>query len=506
MDSLGSVSLEKRRVVTTAGMVEGERRGTVDRFLGIPYAAPPTGHNRWRAPQPVPPWSGVRAATRFGPSALQPVDAAGFGPWTQEYVVQGEVSEDCLYLNVWAPAGSVSTPQPVMVWIHGGAFTQGSGSVAVYDGQTWASQGMVVVTLNYRLGALGFLAHPDLVDADDPIQGNFGLQDQVAALRWVQDNIASFGGDPGAVTIAGQSAGAVSVHLLVSSPATSGLFHRAIAQSGPPVLLDPLRRKTAEADGLAFAAALGCTSINALRALDARQLLVAPSANPRFRPCADGVLVPDHSPATGVPVANDVPMLVGQTRDENSALDPRYVAPDAEALSGLFERFLGARAPGWQPLSAATDAFAIARAYRQASLDRWLAALWHWADQRATSTRSPVYAYLFDHVAPGPQASIYGCFHTSDVPYVMNTLDAAPERGFTELDRQVSAVVSRHWMNFVRHGSPDNRAATPWPALETQAPAMMRLAATCTMQKMFTAQQVALLREHLASGGRLSVL
>jgi para-nitrobenzyl esterase len=479
MTARQAASADRVRAHTAAGAVDGTRRGPVDVFLGIPYAAPPTGAHRWRSPQAVESWPGVRPATRFGPSALQPVDPQGFGPWTHEYVVQGEVSEDCLYLNVWAPVGAASKPRPVLVWIHGGAFTQGSGSVAVYDGHALACQGLVVVTLNYRLGALGFLAHPELANDQDPCSGNFGLQDQIAALQWVRQNIAHFGGDPNAVTIAGQSAGAVSVHMLVSSPAACGLFQRAIAQSGPPSLLGLHRREEAEADGLAFAVELGCTSVDALRALDARQLLVAPSATPRFRPFADGRLLPAWPPAACSPAVNDVPMLVGQNRDENSAFDPLYEMLDE------------------------TNA---ARAYRQGCLDRWLAALWQWAGQRASSARSPIYAYLFDHVAPGPQADLYGCFHTSEVPYAFGTLDAAPERGFTDLDRRISATVSRYWINFVCRGTPNGTGAAEWPPLDPPAPLLMRLADACAPQPMFSPAQLAALREHLAQGGSVQVL
>jgi para-nitrobenzyl esterase len=506
MNAPEAAAVDRPRAITRAGEVEGFRQGSVDVYLGIPYAAPPIGGNRWRPPQPVAPWSGVRPATSFGSSALQAVEPEGFGPWTHEFVVQGEVGEDCLYLNVWVQRGSLAGTRPVLVWIHGGAFAQGSGSVAIYDGQTLASRGLVVVTLNYRLGALGFLAHPDLVDDDTGCSGNFGLQDQLAALRWVQQNIAQFGGDPATVTIAGQSAGAVSVHLLVQSPAARGLFQRAIAQSGPPTLLSPNSREAAEADGLAWAAELGCHSIDALRALDARQLLVAPSATPRFRPSADGVLLPAQPPRPGSPVVNDVPMLVGQTRDENSGLDPMYSGADAAALSGLLLRCFGAHAADWQPFYPGTDPAAVARAYRRASLDRWLAALWHWADQRAGGARSPLYVYLFDHPAPGPNAARYGCFHTSEVPYVMGTLDAAPERGFTARDWQISATVSQYWINFICHGSPNGSADALWPILDTRAPMMMRLAETCEPQPMFAPALLSALRQHLARGGSMQPL
>jgi para-nitrobenzyl esterase len=209
--------------------------GGVRAFKGIPYAAPPVGDARWRAPQPVVPWDGVRQADRFGASCVQAQPGSRL-PWTEEFMTQGPVSEDCLFLNVWT-AAAVTERLPVMAYIYGGGFNEGSSSVAVYDGASLAARGVVVVTINYRTGPLGFLVHPAL-SAESPhkVSGNYGLLDQIAALAWVQRNIAAFGGDPTAVTIFGQSAGAISVADLMRSPLAKGLFARAIAQSGPGLL------------------------------------------------------------------------------------------------------------------------------------------------------------------------------------------------------------------------------------------------------------------------------
>src|SRR6185503_13437694 len=270
-----TVTVSSGRLAGVAGRDAGVRV-----FKGIPFAAPPVGPSRWKAPEPVAAWTGVRAADRFAPACVQNVTGSRL-PWTEGFMHQGAVDEDCLYLNVWTAAGARAR-RPVFVYLYGGGFNEGSGSVAIYDGESLARKGLVVVTINYRVGVFGFLAHPDLA-AESPraASGNYGLLDQVAALRWVQQNIAAFGGDPGNVTIAGQSAGAMSVYLLTASPQTRGLFHRAIVQSGPGVLASfgvaasrglAQQRTPAAQAGAAFAKARGAESLQALRAKPAREL------------------------------------------------------------------------------------------------------------------------------------------------------------------------------------------------------------------------------------------
>jgi para-nitrobenzyl esterase len=465
---------------TQAGQLEGLCLGDVNAFLGIRYAPAPVGDQRWRPPKPLTPWTGVKQATSFGPSAWQQLAPTGFGPWTTEFVVSGPVGEDCLFLNVWAPGQRAAALRPVLVWIHGGGFVHGSGSVPIYDGRALAERGIVVVTINYRLGVLGFLAHPDLAqESESPAgYGNFGLLDQIAALRWVQANIAAFGGDPGAVTVAGQSAGAVSVHMLVASAGAQGLFQRAIAQSGPPELVPVPTRAQAEATGLAFAAELQQTDLAGLRALSTDALTGRQASGLRFGPMADGSLIPAWppyaAPANHATWGSPVPMIIGQTADEDSGLDPDYVNAD--------------------------------QADRDAARERWLAALWHWAYHRGEVTDAPLYAYLFDHCMPGPQAERYGAFHTSDVPYALGTLDALRQRPLTALDHDLSTLMSGYLLDFIRTGNPNGNARPHWPALQADSPISLRISAHSEAVPMFPAERLDAVREHLRRVGTATVL
>ena len=264
--------------MTTSGALRGVVEGGAEAFLGVPYAAPPVGEGRWRDPQPVQPWRGERDATRYGPACEQGL-AGAWGPYTSEFVAGPPVSEDCLTLNLWKPAGRPKGKTgrlPVLVFIHGGAFQGGAGSLPIYNGGKLAPRGAVVVTINYRVGVLGFLAHPGLSgESPHGASGNFGLLDQIAALRWVQANAARFGGDPANVTVSGESAGAASVNNLIVSPLARGLFARAISFSGPSMAVAMPTLKDGEANGLALAARLGAASIADLRALPAQRLIDA---------------------------------------------------------------------------------------------------------------------------------------------------------------------------------------------------------------------------------------
>ena len=482
---------------TRLGDLAGMTQGSSNAFLGIRYAAPPTGDLRWRSPQPTGAWKGVKPATAFGHSCWQAVTPEGFGPWTHEYVTQGDISEDCLFLNVWAPAHAKGK-LPVLVWIYGGGFNSGSGALPIYDGRALAARGIVVVNLNYRVGAFGFLAHPDLTrEAQGGPNANFGLQDMIAALKWVRLNIAAFHGDPANVTIAGQSAGSMAVHDLIASPLAKGLFARAIGESGLP---DPRRGPSlaaAEADGVAFAQAKGAHSIAELRAMPAEVLAASKGANAiRFGPVFDGVVLPGFTPVSHVPV------LAGFTADEGSALGHDYGSSDPAQLRDLLKASFGpaeARFAGFYPAMTETER---AESNRQIRRDRGAGALLAWAAQRGDE---PTYAYLWTHVEPGPQADHWRAFHSSEIPYVFQTFWASPERRFTAADRALSARISSYWLNFVRTGDPNGPGLPPWPKFDAAAPRIQAIDDAIRTQPLLPPDKLAAMRALIADGGQPSL-
>jgi para-nitrobenzyl esterase len=457
----------------SSGSVSGIQQGRVATFLGIPFAAPPVGPDRWRAPKPVKPWQGARDASHFGASCYQALTPEGFGPWKHEFVVQGEVSEDCLFVNVWTPKVDTRARLPVFVWIHGGGFTQGSGSVAVYDGTSLAGDGIVVVNFNYRMGVFGFLAHPALTleAGKESPPGNYGLQDMIAALRWVKANIAAFGGDPNQVTLAGQSAGAMAIHDLLVSPLAAGLFERAIIQSGLPNIRPSTALAAAEKSGEEFAHSRNAGSLAALRAMPAADLL-GPEG-PRFGPIVDGMLLPDSPEkraANGQ--INDTPVMIGMVADEGSAFSPAYGTADK---SGFTAR------------------------------ERGLGALYAWGRERLAHSKQPVYVYMFAHVEPGADSARYAAFHSSELPYVFGTLDKAPERDFRPADRALAQVVAAYWVNFVKTGDPNGAGLSSWPRLTASEPQIMRLDINSMAQPLLPPPRLQAMRDYLAHGGNPSI-
>jgi para-nitrobenzyl esterase len=452
----------------------GDRPDIVVRvYRGIPFAAPPVGDLRWRPPEPVGPWDGVRDASEFGPGCIQELAGSRL-PWTEEFMHQGEVSEDCLYLNVWTAAESREEGRPVLVYIHGGGFGEGSGSVSLYDGASLARKGLVVVTTNYRLGVLGFLAHPGLT-AESPhaASGNYGLLDQVAALEWVQDNAAAFGGDPGNVTIAGQSAGAMSVYLLTASPLAAGLFHRAIVQSGPGGLASfgmtdvSLAEALADAEsaGRAFGEAREAESVEALRALPVAELAPRPDGTPaRFGPVIDGWFLPaDVASVYAAGEQNDVPTLMGFNADEASAF-PGYgrSTPGAlrEMAAGRFgdgDRFV--------TLYPAVDEAAAGEASKTALRDLAAVALSRVARQRARTAETPAWLYYFERGIPWPEHPEYGAFHSGEVPYVFDNLDRL-DRPWEAADLELADAASSYWARFAASGDPNTSELPAWPTFD----------------------------------------
>src|SRR5262245_24292315 len=388
-----STSAVDNTVRVESGLLEGVPSSIpgVRVYRGIPYAAPPVGDLRWRPPQPPAKWEGVRKADKFSDSCAQNL-ARSHNPWTAEFMAQNEASEDCLCLNVWTAAKATGERRPVFVWIHGGAFTEGSGEVAVYDGAELANKGLVVVTINYRLGVFGFLTHPELTkESERNTSGNYGLLDVVAALQWVQINIAAFGGDPQRVTIAGQSAGAMAVHALTASPLAKGLFHRAIAESGSGIGRRTRDLAEAEKEGVKFAASKSAQSLRELRAMTVNDL--NSGGGIRFGPVIDGLFLPaDIAAIITNGKQNDVPMLTGLTADEGSA-SPTYGNLKADEYRKQAQQRFGELAEMFLQLYPAEDDTPPGLSQKQSAREQGMISVHLWARDRARTSKAKAWTY-----------------------------------------------------------------------------------------------------------------
>jgi para-nitrobenzyl esterase len=432
-------------------------------FKGIPFAAPPVGDLRWRMPKPAANWEGVHAADKFSATCMQrrPNNASAERP----------MSEDCLYLNVYTAAKSSKDRRPVMVWIHGGALTSGAGSL--YDGETLAKKGVVVVTINYRLGLFGFFANPELTkESDRNASGNYGLLDQIAALEWVQKNIAAFGGDPKRVTIFGESAGSWSVNYLVATPLARGLFHRAIGESGGEFA--PARKLAdMEQAGVKFAQSAGADSLAALRAKPADDLMKATG----FQTAAnvDGWLLPqDVYTIFAQGKQNDVPVIIGSNADEGTMFTPasvkaaslresaaRRFGPDAEAFLKLY------------PFTTDEEAWEAQAASMRDQVFGW--EMRTWARMQTKTGKSKVYLYFFSRVPPG-QNRVRGAYHGAEIAYVFGNLEIAPfavsgngqPRPWQDADHKLADAMSSYWVNFATNGDPNRKGLLKWPAYQAK--------------------------------------
>ena len=490
--------------------VDGSLRGGADKgvfaYLGIPYAAPPTGANRWRAPQPPAKWMNERSATRYAASCIQTLMPDGFAAWTPEFMTPSPVSEDCLYLNVWTPAKPGGRKLPVLFWIHGGGFAFWSGSVPVYNGAALAKKGVVVVTINYRLGALGLMAHPELTrESGIGASGNYALMDMVAALKWVHANIAAFGGDSSQVTVAGQSAGARSIHNLIASPLGKGLFVRAIAESGSGLGGEEMSLADAEKVGQQVADAHHVRSLAELRALPA-EVFAAPSPGSppppgpplRFAPVIDRfVLFPEGR------MFSDIPVLTGVNADEGSSTSANYGQPDKQALNAKLARMYGANASQFQAIyTAGSDAEAGEQA-KQLSRDRGVASMYLWAQDRMKRSRLPIFGYYFTRALPGPEAAKYGTFHASEIAYAFDNLQMA-DRPYTQEDREIADKISSYWVNFTKTGNPNGKGLAKWPALNRTGEVMV-LGDQFGSRPALPAAKLKAYEEFVAKGGRLGL-
>ncbi|WP_262692728.1 carboxylesterase/lipase family protein [Kordiimonas aestuarii] len=480
--TIKTAAAEERVVTISQGALAGEAEDGVNVFKGIPYAQPPVGARRWKAPVAAESWDKVRTAADFGPSCTQPPL-----PPSSIYADEPEeMSEDCLSLNVWAPAGV--SDAPVIVWIHGGALQRGSSASPMYDGSNFARRGVVFVSLNYRLGVFGWLAHPELSAASPhQVSGNYGLLDQIEALKWVRENIAAFGGNPDNVTIMGESAGALSVSYLLASPQAHGLFAKAIAESANiravPELKTPAHGLlSAEAFGALLASKVGADSLEALRAMDANTLALA-AMKARFwaQGTVDGLVLPKQVVDTfDAGEQAQVPLLAGfnsgEVRSQAMFLPPIPATPDAY-VAEITKRYHDL-APAFLAIYPPAD-------MRESMLATLRDAIYGWAGERMVKQQAEAgfrsYLYIFDHCDAASAARDLCAFHASELPYVFGQIGVGADlpvnwpKPSGDADEALSQAMMNYWVSFARTGSPSSAGQAKWQPYG-EAEAYMRFA------------------------------
>lgn len=450
-----------------SGMISGASGTDLDVhvFRGIPYAAPPVGDLRWREPQPVAHWDGVRKADEFGAMCMQPAFRGATGA-NRAATEPPKISEDCLFLNVWTAASSANDRRPVMVWIHPGGYQTGSGATPTYNGEALAKKGIVLVTINYRLGVFGFFSHPELTkESVHHASGNYAFMDQVAALEWVQKNIAAFGGDPRRVTVFGDSAGSASIANLMGSPRAKGLFQRAVGESGAwmGLSLSPARNLAeAEQAGVKIAETVHAQTLAELRAVPAEELLKAGRAG---GPVIDGWFLPeDVGTIFAEHKQNDVPLLVGSNKDEGTFFPQPTTA--AKFIERSRARY-GDQADAFLKLYPAGSDEEANASQLAAFRDELGFVMRVWARAQTKTGHSKAFLYYFAHNPPppvGPNARGgfgSGATHGSEAQYIFQNL--LPPRAWTDLDHQVSGVLSSYWVNFAASGDPNGSGLAKWP-------------------------------------------
>ncbi len=466
------------RITTADGVLEGvvSADGKVRTYKGIPYAAPPVGQLRWKAPQPAPAWTGMRKAVEYGARCMQ-------GPIFPDMIFHDNgPSEDCLYLNIWMPAKPAKKPLPVMVWIYGGGFAAGSSSEPRQDGGNLSKKGVMVVSFNYRLGVFGFFSHPELTsESGRNASGNYGLLDQVAALQWVRKNIATFGGDPHNVTIFGESAGSFSVSALMASPLAQGRFRRAIGESGAffstTLQLKPLAQSE-QADAEFARSSLGSSSLEELRAKPADEVLkaVLKAGMIRFSPNIDGYFLPrDVSSIFAGGKQGHIPLMAGWNADEgNYRAFFGKEAPTAQNFVTRARSAFGSNADTFRKLyPAATDAEAK-RSAQDLAGDQFIAySTWKWMEMHQKSGKSPIFRYRFDQTLPPPPSSAQTpgaeptAPHAAEIEFVFGML---PSRNlpWRPEDRKLSDLMGSYWTNFAKTGDPNGPGLPRWPVYSSR--------------------------------------
>lgn len=448
-------------VKTLNGLVEGSRHQEINIFKGIPFAAPPVGALRWKAPQPAADWKGIRQCTTFSASPIQP-EPVPFLCWSEEFIAPPKpLSEDCLYLNIWAGAKDKKEKRPVFVWIYGGGFSSGSAACAIYDGEEMARKGIVFVSINYRVGPFGFMAHPELSKEQNNASGNYGLLDQIAALQWVQKNIAAFGGNPEQVTIAGQSAGSMSVNALLASPLAKGLFNGAILQSGGLLgNLIPASLSNAEAIGLGLQKKTGAANIDQLRNKSAEEILKASQSPDMMRMglTLDGYVLPtDIINHFKEGKHNNVPLLIGWVTGDALLFGKPTIT--AEKFIQQANEKYGTNAAAYLKIFPAdTD--------EQAQLSQSRLNLFNFAGLPAHLlagyNSKPSFLYQSSYVPTDkPGFPNYGAFHTSEVPFALHTLHLW-KRPWQQHDYDVQQLMSTYWVQFIKAGNPNGDGLPVW--------------------------------------------
>jgi para-nitrobenzyl esterase len=461
-----SVNSQPIRIKTENGLIAGKKSGDVNIFLGIPYAAPPVGNLRWRAPQPPVNWQGVKDCTKFSASPMQWTPKP-FMMWTEEFIAPPEpLSEDCLYLNIWTKSIKPEAKLPVFVWIYGGGFSSGSSACAVYDGEEYAKRSVVFVSINYRVGVFGFLAHPDLTkESENKSSGNYGILDQIEALKWLKNNVSAFGGDPENITIAGQSAGSMAVNILIASPQAKGLFQRAIAESGG-IFSSRFMNKLSDAEktGIALAKKFSVAGIAELRKIPAEKIQsdAAGEGIGRFGPVQDGYVLPkDLKELFKDNSINNVPIITGWVTGDASLSGSGKTSK--EEYEKQAKAKYGASAGEFLTLFPGNTEEEIQQSQARLGLISFAGLPSH---MLAGLNKKQSYIYQYSHVPPDkPGFPNYGAFHTSEVPYALHTLHLW-KREWKPLDLKLEGDMSAYWINFARTGNPNGPGLPVWKPYE----------------------------------------
>jgi para-nitrobenzyl esterase len=476
------------------GVLRGVVSGPVAKFLGIPFAAPPVGDLRWKEGQPAASWSEVRAADKFSPACFQKT--------TPKLT---SVSEDCLYLNVWTPAQSKNAKLPVLFWVLGGGYQNGSSANPLYDGEALAKKGVIVVNFNFRVGAIGFLAHPALTaEAPYHSSGNYGMLDVVTALKWVKVNIAAFGGDPNAITVAGQSSGGSQIKILDVSPLTRGMYARAIVQSGPRIGSAGPTLTDGEEQGVRFAKKLSANSLAGLRAISADKILAATGEETEFRFAP--IFEPYVQPAPTIDLIrrgefNKTPLMTGLTAEEQSGNNPKADKMTAQECADYVDEQAGDWGPRLRKAYMNPPSLDCFDDIRTMGRERNLATTYTYSVIRQSKSSQPIYTYIFQHPQPGPDSNRMRTFHGGELVYQFGSLDKVPPRPFTQADRNISETFMSYIANFVKTGNPNGPGLPQWAKFDPKQKVTMELGDKFAPYPVYNGARGKLMQEYLDTAG-----